>query len=67
MAPGIYVSIDTPRAEIALRCGFLSTGDRVEAECDRLPELNRYKMYNEQLKKVIFEMDVAMEAIPTCL
>lgn len=56
MAPGIYVSTDSPFAVVALRNGLLATENSVEASRDRLLEsLNRFKIKNEQLKKLMLE------------
>lgn len=54
MAPEIDVIIDSPLTRVVLRNGLLATQGSVEAERDRLLEaLNRYKMENELLKKLI--------------
>lgn len=68
IAPGIGVSVDTPFGKAALRNSLLATEDRVEAERDQfLKDLNRFKVENEQLIKLIPEKDAAMKEMLTCV
>lgn len=60
--------MDCLLAGVAPRRVFLATKDRVEDGRDHLlEEVNRYKMKNEQIKKLISEEGDEMKAISTCL
>lgn len=68
MAPEIDVSMSAPLAAVALRSDFLANEDSVEEEHDSLlMELNRFKVENEQFRKLILVTKAAMKAISTCL
>lgn len=67
MAPEMEVNTDSPLAGLALRNGLLATDGSMEAELHSLSErLNRFRIENEQLEKLILEKDAEMKAKFTC-
>lgn len=60
--------MDFPFAGVALQHVFLVTADSEEIRSDRLLEdLNRLKVENEQLMKLMLLTEAAMKATYTCL
>lgn len=52
---------------MVLRRSLLATDDSVRAERDRLLEqLNRFKLENERIMKLILELDAVMKGMSTC-